>query len=58
MNDKSGKQSIGCDVTNCQYHSQGACDLNQITVQPCTAHGSTGDSTHETLCGSFRSTNR
>lgn len=54
MNNKSGKQSIGCDVTQCQYHSQGACDLEQITVQPCMAHGGSDTSDHETLCGSYR----
>lgn len=54
MKDQFGKQSIGCEVNSCQYHSQGACDLSHITVQPCHTHGDTGDSKDETLCGSYR----
>ncbi len=54
MNAKSGQQSIGCEVTSCEYHSQGNCDLSNITVQPCSGE-CTGNAADETLCGSYKS---
>ncbi len=52
MNGKTGKQTIGCEVTSCRFNEQGCnCELDRIEVKPkCDCH--TGECT-ESLCGSY-----
>ena len=47
------QQSIGCEVSSCEYHAQGECELSRIIVRPCTGYSS-GDPMDETLCGSYK----
>ena len=47
-----GTQTIGCQVTNCVFHTPGNfCRLNSITVQP--THRSFSGTTGESFCGSY-----
>ena len=49
---KSGMQTIGCEVTSCQYNSSGAeCSLNSIQVRP--TMGNNSGEQNESLCGSY-----
>jgi len=49
---KSGTQTIGCEVTSCQYNSRGSeCSLGSIQVRP-TMQNDSGDQ-NESLCGSY-----
>lgn len=52
MNGKTGKQTIGCEVTSCRFNEQGCdCELDRIEVKPkCDCHS--GDCS-DTLCGSY-----
>jgi len=54
MENKSGNQTIGCEVTSCRYNREGShCDLSRIEVMPCRdCHD--GNPAHESLCGSYR----
>lgn len=53
MNEKSGKQTIGCEVSSCKYYKDSACDLRGIVVKPCCDHVHSGNPAEETLCGSY-----
>ncbi|MCL2695066.1 MAG: DUF1540 domain-containing protein [Clostridiales bacterium] len=49
---KGGMQTIGCEVTSCQYNSQGSeCSLNSIQVRPSMHNQS--EQQNESLCGSY-----
>ncbi len=53
--EKTGCQTIGCKVSSCSYHDEGAemCRLDSIRVEPmCGCH--TGDPCDESLCGSYK----
>ena len=52
MNGKTGKQTIGCEVTSCRFNEQGCdCELDRIEVKPkCDCHS--GDCS-ESECGSY-----
>lgn len=53
MSDKTGRQSIGCEVTSCRYNSHGSeCDLHSIMIRPCQ-NCCSGRAEDETLCGSY-----
>ena len=49
---KSGTQTIGCEVTSCHYNDHGCeCNLSDIHVRPAMNNHS-GDQ-NESLCGSY-----
>ena len=52
MQDHSGKQTIGCEVTSCRFNERGAeCSLSKIQVKPrCDCHTGNCD---ESECGSY-----
>ena len=51
---KTGRQTIGCSVTSCQYNAEGRnCDLSRVQIEPmCGCH--TGEPCDESLCGSYK----
>jgi len=55
MNTNYGKQSIGCEVTSCQYNRSGSeCELSRIEVMP-NSRCCDGKPEDESHCGSYRS---
>ncbi len=52
MDNKTGKQTIGCEVTSCCYNHSGCeCELNHIDVRP-SCNCNSGEP-NETMCGSY-----
>lgn len=51
--DKSGQQTIRCDVEECKHHdSNDVCQLNSIAVSSSAAHPHV-DSADGSMCASF-----
>ena len=48
MSEVMGKQTIGCEVDQCQHWDNRYCELNRIEVGKCSYSDG-----HQTLCNSF-----
>ena len=54
--DKSGKQTIRCDVEECKHHDDNdLCELNSIAVSSVAAHPHV-ECADDSMCASFETT--